>query len=152
MGTNFYLATDNKDVRNQYFGYDYQIVDEPNWGYEIHIAKTSAGWLPLFQKHNCFRSVKELKELYETGFFIIYDEYNTIYDWAAFEDRVIKWNGGVDGAISKTYHKIDKNERFYDPDMPNYTPVSHFTYGNGKYAHMYFKDPEGFEFTNGEFS
>ena len=152
MGTNFYMSTNNKDVRDKYFGYDYEIVDTPDWGYEIHIAKTSGGWLPLFQSHDCFNSIKGLKELYNTGHFVIYDEYNQVYDWPAFEERVIKWNGGVDGAIPKTYHKVNKDDMFYDPDMPGYTPVSHFTYGNGKYAYLYFKDSDGFEFCGHDFS
>ena len=39
MGTNFYLATKSKETRDKYFGWKYEIVDEPDWGYEIHIAK-----------------------------------------------------------------------------------------------------------------
>ena len=54
--------------------------------------------------------------------------------------------------MPKEYHEVDPTFLFYDPDMPNYTPVSHFAYGNGKYAHYYTRDPEGFEFTSGDFS
>lgn len=145
------MSTHDQHIRDKYFGYNYELTDKPFWGYEIHIAKTSSGWLPLFQSHRCFKSVKELKELYDTGLFTIYDEYYQTYDWLAFEERVVKWNGGVDNAIPKTYHEVDKDAIFYDPDMPCYTPVSHFTYGNGKHAYMYFKDPEGFEFSGKEF-
>lgn len=152
MGTNFYLMTKSKEVRDQYFGYDYRLTDEPDWGYEIHIAKTSAGWLPSFQAHNCFRSIAELKLLYETGKFIIYDEYGDMYNWAEFDERVLKHNGGVRGAVPREKIVQDRNSRWYDANLPDYRPISHFEYGHGKYASHYFPDPEGYEFTNMEFS
>lgn len=152
MGTNFYLSTKNKETRDKYFGYNYNLTDTPDWGYEIHIAKTSGGWLPLFQKHNCIQSVKDIKRLYETGEFVLYDEYGTVYDWPEFEERVVKFNGGYNGAIPKTKYQQDPNSPWHDRDMPNHTPVSHFEYGNGKHSHMYTKDEDGFEFMEGEFS
>ena len=72
--------TKSKEVRDQYFGYDYRLTDEPDWGYEIHIAKTSGGWLPSFEAHDCFNSIKDLKKMYDTGKFIIYDEYAAIFE------------------------------------------------------------------------
>ena len=152
MGTNFYISTNNKEVRDKYFGYNYELTDMPDWGYQIHIAKTSMGWLPLFQCHDCFKSIKELKELYNTGHFIIYDEYGETYDWDQFDKRVLKHNGGVDGAIPKTPIKREPVGPYYDNNMPAHVPVSHFEYAHGAYAHKYFKDPGGFEFTNTEFS
>lgn len=148
MGTNFFLATSDKEVRDKYFGYDCELTDTPSWGYEIHIAKTSMGWLPSFQAHRCFNSIKELKELYDTGNFIIYDEYGETYDWQQFDERVLKFNGGVDGAIPKTPIKREPTGQYFDNDMPSHFPISHFEYGNGRYASQYFTDPEGYEFTN----
>ena len=45
MGTNYYLATTNKDVKERYFK-NYSLTDEPVWAYEIHIAKISGGCMP----------------------------------------------------------------------------------------------------------
>ena len=151
MGTNFYLSTKNKDVRDKYFGYDYELTDTPEWGYQIHIAKTSGGWLPLFQKHECIQSVKDIKKLYDAGEFILYDEYGEIYNWPEFEDRVLRFNGGIKGGIPVEIIKQDKSSPFYDKDMPDHIPVSHFEYGNGKHAHMYSKDEDGYEFMEGDF-
>ena len=152
MGTNFYMSTTNKEVRDKYFKWNYELTDTPQWGYEIHIAKTSAGWLPLFQAHNCIKSVSDIKTLYDTGEFIIYDEYDTVYDWEGFKKRVLEHYGGVAGAIPRTYVEQDSNGLFYDPNMPSHRPISHFDYADGKYAYMYFKDAEGYEFDYQEFS
>lgn len=59
---------------------------------EIHIAKTSAGWKPVFQSSENFRSVDELKSYYLLNFntFEIVDEYNRVYNWEDFSDRVLK--------------------------------------------------------------
>lgn len=150
MGTNFYLFTKNKKIAQKYAPYSYVLVDIPDFGYEIHIGKCSGGWLPLFEAHsNGIRSIKEYKEAYDTGNFKIYDEYDREYNWADFEEKVLKHNGGVAGAIPREYYEKDPSSPFYYADMPNWTPISHF---DTKYAYMYFKDDEGYEFTEGDFS
>ena len=150
MGTNFYLITPKKDIRDQYFGYNYELTDEPEWGYQIHIAKTSCGWLPLFQSHECFKSIKQLKTIYDTGEFFIADEYGTKYNWEEFDERVMKFNGGVKGVIPRQKIKRDPSDKFYDPLMPEYVPISHIEYD--RYSDEYFTDEEGYEFTTHEFS
>ena len=40
-----------KKVGEKDFPYEYEIVDTPDFGYEIHIGKKSYGWKPLFQEH-----------------------------------------------------------------------------------------------------
>ena len=152
MGTNFYMMTKSKEVCNKYFGWHYELTDEPDWGYSIHICKTSFGWLPLFQGHDCFKSIRQLKELYDSGNFILYDEYGTTYTWPEFYERVLKFNGGVKGAIPREKIEQPQNLVYYDPDLPEYKPISHFDYGHGKYADEYFKDDQGYEFTAQEFS
>lgn len=151
MGTNFYFFTRNKEKCEILAPRSYHLTDDPDFGYEIHIAKTSCGWLPLFQAHDGIRSVADMKKIYDEGDFSIVDEYGDYYDWPAFEDRVLKFNGGVNGAIPKEKIKVDKNSRFYDSNMPDHIPVSHFEYANGYYAKDYFKDPEGYEFDWQEF-
>lgn len=152
MSTNFYMMTRSKEVCNKYFGWHYELTDEPDWGYSIHICKTSLGWLPLFQAHDCFKSIKQLKELYDAGGFILYDEYGTTYTWPEFDKRVLKFNGGVKGAIPREKIEQPKDSLYYDPDLPLYKPISHFEYAHGKYANEYFTDSEGYEFTDHEFS
>lgn len=152
MGTNFYLFTKNKKVVEKYAPYSYSLTDEPDFGYEIHVAKTSAGWLPLFQAHNELHSVRDFKAVYDTGEFKIFSEYGDEYDWNDFEERVLKFNGGVYGVAPRENIKQDKNSMFYDPDLPQCLPISHFEYGNGRYASDYYKDEEGYEFTTHEFS
>ena len=132
------------------------MTDIPTWLYQQHVAKTSAGWLPLFQSHDSFKSVEQLKRLYDTGKFILYDEYGTTYTWDEFDERVLKFNGGISGAIEKVKNTIDEHDKFYDPNMPEYLPISHCsgpdcTYNLGQYSGDYFKDEAGYEFTLHEF-
>lgn len=154
MGTNFYMMTKSKETRDKHFGWNYELTDTPDWGYKIHIAKTSMGWLPLFQAHECFRSIKQLKKLYDTGEFILADEYGTTYNWEEFDKRVLQHNGGIRGVAPREEIKMDPNSRFYDHRMPKYRPVSHFDYkyDDPYYSMDYFTDESGYEFTNHEFS
>lgn len=140
MGTNFYFHTKNKAIAEKYAGWEYELTDTPDWAYEIHIAKTSYGWLPLFQYRETMPSVKAMKEVYDTGEFKIYDEYNKEYTWDEFDERVLKFNGGVESAI--------EDEKLEDEKLP----ISHFKFSNGMYSHLYVKDKDGFEFSKGDFS
>lgn len=152
MGTNFSLITKSKETRDKYFGYNYKLTDTPDWGYEIHIAKTSMGWLPLFQAHDCFKSIRQLKELYDTGEFILANEYGIVYTWEEFDERVLKFNGGVKGVAPRVKIEQDRHSRYYDQDLPEYKPISHFDYAHGRYSMNYFTDEDGYEFTSHEFS
>ena len=91
MGTNYYLATSNKEVKDKYLR-NYGLTDEPSWGYEIHIAKVSAGWMPLFQAHDgAFNSYEELRKLVATGYFTLYDEYCRVITWEEFDEKIQSW-------------------------------------------------------------
>ena len=150
MGTNFYLLVKNKSIAEK-IG-EFELTDTPDWGYLIHIGKRSGGWLPLFQSHKGIHSVKDIEAWCKLPEVTILDEYDTEFTWEQLKEELIYWNGGVDGAVPKKYHEpIDPSLPYVDYDMPNWTPVSHFDYGNGKYASHYWKDSEGFEFTDGEF-
>lgn len=153
MGTNFYLATTDRETRDKYFGYDYELMDDPIWAWRIHIAKTSMGWLPLFQSHECFKSIKQLKALYDTGKFKIFDEYGDEYNWPQFDNRVLQFNGGVKGVAKREKIKKDPKSYFYDRRMPEYLPISHFDYQyDYGYANDYFMDDSGFEFCKHDFT
>lgn len=159
MGTNFYMITKNKEMAQRYAPYSYVLTDEPYFGYEIHVCKTACGWLPIFQGHkDGINSVAEYKIAYDTNEFKIYDEYGCEYNWDAFDDRVLKFNGGILGVKKPEKIKQDKNSRWHDKNMPDYYPVSHisgspqsYKYDNW-FANDTFKDPDGFEFSRSEFS
>lgn len=129
MGTNFYLFTNDRDKRMQWFGEISTIdclTDSPDFGYKIHIAKTSGGWQPLFEAHCRIRSVRDIKSAVTAGFKIL-DEYGDAYTWPEFEKRVIR----------------------FAEHMPN--AQSHLEYEGGRYRNDYFKDSEGCEFSTREF-
>lgn len=140
MGTNFYFFTNDKSIVKKYACNEYTLTDTPEFGYEIHIAKTSCGWLPLFQYRETMPSVKSMKAAYDTDKLKIIDEYGREYTWDEFDERVLKFNGGVKGAIEA--------EKSGDKELP----ISHFEFSDGMYSHLYLKDEEGFEFIKGDFS
>lgn len=152
MGTNFYIGTADKEAKNIYFGWNYELTDEPTWLYQQHIAKTSMGWLPSFEESQSIHSVADIKKLYDTGKFVIYDEYGDYYTWEEFDKRVLQHNGGVLGAIPREKIERDPNWKYFDNNLPEYRPISHFEYADGRYAYDYFKDPEGYEFSKHSFS
>jgi hypothetical protein len=147
------MITKNKEQAQRYAPYSYELTDEPYFGYEIHIAKTSAGWLPLFQAHkDGISSVAEYKVAYDTGEFRIYDEYGYEYNWDAFDDRVLKHNGGILGVQKLEKIEQNKRSRWYDKNMPDYYPISHIQ-GNpqsykfiNRFVNNYFVDSQGYEF------
>lgn len=133
MGTNFYMFTKSKENANKYAPYSYELTDEPEWGYTFHVAKTSLGWLPLFQGHLYgIRSIGGYKNAYDDGC-KIFDEYGNFYDWEAFVERVLEYNGGTRGA--------NNNEA---------NIISHLDYSN-QYRQRYFTDIDGYEFMGDEF-
>lgn len=101
MGTNYYLISKNKKLIREYFAVgtqygisneEYEIVDEPYLGYQVHLNKLSAGWRPLFQRHKTIKTFKELEEfcLKNKKSFGIYDEYGKKYTWGQYSDIVFK--------------------------------------------------------------
>lgn len=99
MGTNFYFMSCDKELVQTYFAVqhswgitdeEYNIVDSPYLGYEIHLNKLSFGWRPLFQKHKAFQTFNQLKEFYfaHKEKLDIYDEYGDKYTWDEYYERV----------------------------------------------------------------
>ena len=71
MGTNFYLMSRSKKLIRENFAVEkdygitdeeYEIVDEPYLGYQVHLNKLSCGWRPLFQRHKNIKTFKELED------------------------------------------------------------------------------------------
>ena len=128
MGTNYYLMTRNEDLVHTDFavskswGWDeteYEIVEVPYLGYEIHLNKCSYGWRPLFQKHTMFKSWEQLENYYlkHQDDFEIYNEYNEKLSWDEYKDIIfshgdyepepVKWVYGKDSIFTdrrKTLH------------------------------------------------
>ena len=128
MGTNFYLHTTDKKTCEKWFLYgEYSLTDRPMFGYEIHIAKTSCGWKPLFEAHDNMKSVRALKNIFNSGGFRIFDEYGEEYTLEEFQKRVIDWN----------------------KDNPE--AISHPEYENGRWRRDFFIDDDGYEFMKTEF-
>lgn len=149
MGTNYYFITKEKAVAERFAPGKYELTDTPFFGYSIHIAKISCGWLPLFQGYvGGIQSVEDIRAAYLTRKFQIFDEYDREHSWEDFSSEVLNHNGGIAGFSEK----IPYIRSYYnDPDMPDFLPVSHFEYGKGKYASRYFRDKQGYEFTYEDF-
>lgn len=160
MGTNYYMITKNKELANKLTNGQYKLTDTPDWGYSCHVVKCSAGWLPLFQAYtDGARSVKDYKAAYDTGEFIIADEYGSTFTWEQFDEEVLRHNGGRLGVIKPHRARRGLDIGYRDYCMPDYMPVSHLPGTRQSYKYDYnwetrftiFADPEGYEFDTREF-
>lgn len=90
MGTNYYMMTKNKKLAHSCFEMEYEIVDEPDFGYQIHLNKLSWGWRPLFQRHNVFQTWDELEKFYydHSDDLDICDEYGTYYSFLEYKQKI----------------------------------------------------------------
>nr|DAL18903.1 MAG TPA_asm: hypothetical protein [Caudoviricetes sp.] len=140
MGTNFYFFTQNRAVADL-MGSKREVTDIPELGWEMHIAKTSCGWKPVFEEHEQIRSVRDLDRFYHDNrhYLTIFDEYGTEYSWPEFEERVIK-------------HGTPK---VFDPEIGMYTgnwrcesdnDCELYKHWDGEYA-----DADGYRFSTREF-
>ena len=101
------MMTKNKTLAQKYAPCSYQLTDTPYCGYEIHIAKTSCGWLPLFQGHqDGINSVREYKEAYETGEFEIFDIFNDLLKTSSYSVSTVVGNTAVEDV--KIYDLVAK--------------------------------------------
>lgn len=121
MGTNFYIQRKEPEV--------FEVKDY----HAQHIAKTSWGWLPLFEesdKEYEISSVRDIENLMRTGDFVITDEYDVLYTWEEFKERVLDW--GVDKEEAISHIEYAEGDRYDSPDR-------------------YRKDESGYEFYKGDF-
>jgi hypothetical protein len=140
MGTNFYLFTQDAEAKEKYFFGDYELTEFPSLGYLVHIAKTSYGWLPLFQMSEGIKSTQDIERISKDENIFIVDEYGEQYGWDEFKERVLNFNGGIKGKV--------------EPELVDdkYIPISHFDYKDKINAHRYYLDGDGYEFTAEKFS
>ena len=117
MGTNYYFMTNNKELAHKHFAVEhdwgitdeeYEIVDDPFLGYEIHLNKLSHGWRPLFQRHKAFTTWDELEKFYydHEDDLRVYDEYGGHWTFLEYKQRIfnhlkrepspVKWEYGYD--------------------------------------------------------
>ena len=140
MGINFYLMSRNKKLMREYFAVEteytikdieYEIVDEPYLGYEVHLCKLSAGWRPLFQRHKTISTFKELEEfcLENKSMVSIYDEYGRRYTWKQYFKKV----------YNHSQHKAEPRKWIYDidPIFPDNGPRLHMASCTEQEAEIY---------------
>ena len=134
MSTNYYLITKEIKYRGK-LGENIEIIDNPYFGYSLHLSKVSYGWLPVFEFHRgIIESVADIKKLYESGDFEIRDEY----------DRILSWDEYVD-TFKERYDRYHKGER----EML----TSHVeNKENDVIPITYIVDDEGYEFMDARFS
>lgn len=173
MGTNYYMMTKNKEIVERYFPGEYELVDTPDFGYEVHIGKRSGGWTPLFEEHSsAYSSVEGLKEFLKihSDSFCIYNEYNDILTVEQLDEELFRWGANQEVKYLKyipngVNNKIFGEKTYLVPSTPDdydiKTPFDHFEYF--KLARRwedwcrhrdnpYSKDKDGYNFMKGRFS
>ena len=140
MGTNFYFFTQNRAVADL-MGSKREVTDIPELGWELHIAKTSCGWKPVFEEHEQIHSVRDLNRFYHDNmhYLIIFDEYGQRYNWQEFEERVIKF--GTPKVFDQEIGMYTGNWRCESDN--DCEPYNHW---DGEYA-----DADGYRFSTREF-
>ena len=112
------MMTTDKELVNKYFDGEYEIVDDPYLGYEIHIGKRASGWKPIFEDHNsAYDSVSGLLDFLQRhrDKVKIYDEYNELLTINQLKEELIDW---ADNQERRVIHYDD-----YIGDIE--TPIDH---------------------------
>ena len=161
MGTNYYIYSKNREFVKEYFPDDeYSIVDEPDFGYWIHIGKTSMGWKPIFRYHKwAYKSIREMIDFFKqhNNDITVYNEYGErVYDI----DPIIHYADGYPREkciwgkdnIFGGYDVVRAPENYTGKDYI-YTPFSHKEYENftNRYRGYTYRsnvitDDDGYEF------
>lgn len=107
MSTNYYLFTSDKSIINKY---KLSCVDEMYThnktvlkGYEVHIAKTAGGWVPLFQSHTHINTKQDMLQLLQEPDILLFNEYGKEIQIKEFIEQVVE------------YKKTDKDESHIHP-------------------------------------
>lgn len=95
MSTVYYFVPDMerlyKDLKGSpMYEYVYEVVGEQT----LLIGKRSLGWKPLFHGNNNYKSVKQIKEFYESNsdIFAIEDEYGEQLTMEQLQEQLFNWN------------------------------------------------------------
>lgn len=173
MGTNFYITTTDRTFVRKYFPDEYELIDEPDFAYEIHLGKRSGGWKPLFQGHKkAYESVEELRLFLRdnTDKITIKNEYGDVFTADEFDDEFIKWGeqqkirymkyvpeGIYDKVFGGKMYLTEGTADDYDITMPydhlEYEKLDSYNersmWGSRPF---YYKDKDEYDFTDNVFS
>lgn len=174
IGTNYYMIINNKKLAETYFSGEYITVNDPCFGYEVHIGKRSWGWKPLFQTHeDAYHSVVEMKEFItqHSQYIRIFDEYGKEFTLEQLEEELINWGehqeirymkyvpeGVPDEIFGGKKYLVEGTKDDYDITIPfdhvEYEKLDPYgTYKKYWYLDSYYmKDKDGYNFMKGEFS
>ncbi len=148
MSTNYYMMTTDKELVHKYFPDEYEIVDDPYLGYEIHIGKRSAGWRPLFEAHEkAYSSISEMIQfLMEHPEVHLFDEYGDSLSIEQLKDELIDWADHQEKRIID-YERVGKIQ----------SPIDHVEIAERErkwswIAIKYWHDKDGYDFTDRPFS
>lgn len=143
------MTTDKKLVK-KYFDGEYEIVDDPYLGYEVHIGKRSSGWKPLFEAHeNAYNSVSGLLDFLQKYHdkIEIYDEYNELLSISKLKEELVDW---AENQKKRIIH--------YDDYIGGIqAPIDHVEMDQRDDRHpwlkiKYWHDKDGYDFTDRTFS
>ncbi len=177
MSTNYYMLTKNKKFADTYFPEEYELYRGGDvFKAEIHIGKSSAGWMPLFREHkHAYDSVEKLRAFlreYADDIEII-DEYHNFFTAEELDEELIYWKeqqekypdrknwkyvpvGVPDEIFGGRRHLIpvEKDEKYdlkYPIDHVEYEKLDPYYEFKGRHD-MYYHDKDGYNFTNRDFS
>jgi hypothetical protein len=146
MGTNHYLQIKKSNGRCQ----------------DLHICKTSGGWSPSmrgYNKENHPWYEYDIRSWFEWKVFLrdqiqnkdglIFDEYNDLLSYDEFVQKIESWQAGAtcEGSGSKNHAECAINGEFGNlyEDRTNPEEIA-------KRKKVYWIDPEGYSFHDGDFS
>ena len=144
------MMTTDKELANKYFNGEYEIVDDPHLGYEIHIGKRSCGWRPLFEAHSdAYDSVSGLLDFlrkYQDKV-EIYDEYNELHTIEQLKEELINWDKNQERRI------IHYDDYIGDIEAPiDHVEMDRRDNRNPWLKIHYWHDKDGYDFTDRPFS
>lgn len=143
------MMTTDKELVNKYFDGEYEIVDDPYLGYEIHIGKRSAGWCPLFKSHGkAYDSVSEMMEFIMNHPEIhIFDEYGESLSIAQLKEELIDW------AENQEKRMIHYDDYIGEIQAPiDHVEMDQRDNRNSWLKIHYWHDKDGYDFTDRPFS
>ena len=166
--------TTNKELAEKYFPNEFELVDSPYFGYEIHIAKRSLGWKVLYQGHRkAYTSVEGLKNFIRKHQkdIRIFDEYEEEFTLLQLDDELFNRDKRIEKTPVKFVPQGIPNEifggrdYFIDGTWDDYDltrPYDHLEYSEldpysktktyHEYKNFYYHDKNGYDFTDREFS
>lgn len=137
MGTNYYMYLKEKKLAAKLSDH-YVLTDDPDFGYSIHLGKTSFGWKPLMEVQRGYHTFKKLEHIVLANDNIkIYNEYGEWLTWQEYKDTVVdhsrrepepcKWNYRTDEVFNPNRKSLYL-DRCDPAEAEIWTPFSHAEY------------------------